>query len=125
MDGDSGPHGPGFLFHSRLHPGGPGVSDISSAGMAGDAPGYGKTCRQDVLRGVAVPVVPSTAARALPRPAFQAQFGEEIPARRARLRAWVPPVDDDHWPPVSGRLVLKHGPEGAPPAVRDRPSQPT
>ena len=24
----------------RLHPGGPGVSDISSAGMAGVAPGY-------------------------------------------------------------------------------------
>jgi hypothetical protein len=27
------------------------VSYISSAGMAGVAPGYGKTCRQDVLHG--------------------------------------------------------------------------
>ena len=84
---DSGPHGPGFLFHGRLHPGGSGVSDISSAGMAGVAPGYGKTCRQDVLRGVDVPVMPGTAGRALPHPG--------APAVRDRLRQ---PTVADHVP---------------------------
>ena len=84
---DSGPHGPGFLFHGRLHPGGSGVSDISSAGMAGVASGYGKTCRQDVLRGVDVPVMPGTAGRALPHPG--------APAVRDRLRQ---PTVADHVP---------------------------
>src|SRR6476660_3410587 len=92
--------------------------------MAGVASGYGKTCRQDVLRGVDVPVMPGAAGRALPRPGLQAQVGEEIPARRACLGRRVPPVDDDHTPPVPGRLVLEHGPESTPPAVRDRLRQP-
>jgi hypothetical protein len=62
------------------------VSDASSAGMAGEVvPGYGKTCRQDVLRGVVVPVVPGTAGWALPHPDLQTQVGEDIAARRARL----------------------------------------
>jgi len=34
------------------------MSYVSSAGIARGVPGYGKTCRQDVLRGVDVPVVP-------------------------------------------------------------------
>jgi hypothetical protein len=96
------------------------VSDISSAGMAGATPGYGKTCRQDVLRGVDVPVVPGAAGRARPVPPVQAQRSEDMPARRACLRRRVPPVDHDQVPPVPGRLVLEHGPEGSPPAVRDR-----
>ena len=99
------------------------VPDISSAGMAGSVPGYGTTCRQDVLRGVDVPVMPGAAGRALPRPGLQAQAGEDMPARRARLRRRVPPVDHDQVPPVPGRFVLEHGPEGTPPAVRDRPGQ--
>ena len=44
------------------------MSDVSSAGMAGVAPGYGKTCRQDVLRGIDIPVMPGTAGRARPVP---------------------------------------------------------
>jgi hypothetical protein len=88
--------------------------------MAGVAPGYGKTCRQDVLRGIDIPVMPGTAGRALPHPRAEAQLGEDIPARRAHLLRRKPPVDHDHPPPAPGRLVLQHDPEGAPPAVRDR-----
>src|SRR6266568_557786 len=91
--------------------------------MAGAAPGYGKTCRQDVLRGVVVPVVPGAAGRARPVPRIQAQVDQEMPARRARPGRGVPPAGRDHAPPVSGGLVLDHGPEGAPPAVTDRLSQ--
>jgi hypothetical protein len=94
------------------------VSDISSAGS------NGKTCRQDVLCGVDVPVVPGAAGRALPRPDLQAELGQDMPACRAHLRAGEPPVDHDHPPPAPGRLVLQHAPEGAPSAVRDRLRQP-
>src|SRR5690349_10649186 len=86
--------------------------------------GYGTTCRQDVLRGVDVPVMPGAAGRALPCPSAEAQFGKQVPARGAGLRAGVPPVDHDQAPPSPARLVLEHGPEGAPPAVRDRLRQP-
>jgi hypothetical protein len=34
------------------------MSDISSAGIGAGSGGYGKTCRQYVLRRVDVPVVP-------------------------------------------------------------------
>src|SRR4051812_40552742 len=107
MDGDSEAHALGFLFHSATAPRRPGVSDISSAGMAreGLPPGYGKTCRQDVLRGVDVPVVPGTAGRALPRPGAEAQLGEDMAARRAHLRRREPPVDHDYPPSAPGRLV--------------------
>ncbi len=37
------------------------MSYVSSAGIARGAPGYGTTCREDVLRGVDVPVVPDAA----------------------------------------------------------------
>src|SRR5208282_1523822 len=118
-DGDSSPHGLGFLFHSRLHPGGPGVSDISSAGITRVTPGYGKTCRENVLRRVNVPVVPGAAGGARPCPRVQAQRGEQVPARAARLAGGVPAVDRDHVPPGPLRLVLDHAAEGAPPAVAD------
>ena len=41
------------------------MSDASFAGIARGAPGYGTTCRQDVLRGVEVPVMPDAAERAV------------------------------------------------------------
>ena len=44
------------------------MSYVSSAGIARGAPGYGKTCRKDVLGGVDVPVVPGAAGRASPLP---------------------------------------------------------
>jgi hypothetical protein len=62
------------------------MSYLSSAGIARGAPGYGMTCRQDVLRSVDVPVVPGAARRARPVLGGQAQLGEQVPARRARLR---------------------------------------
>jgi len=37
------------------------MSYVSSAGIARDTPGYGTTCRQDVLRRVKVPVMPGAA----------------------------------------------------------------
>ena len=107
------PRGPGFLFHSRSPKGGPLRSYISSAGS------NGKTCRQDVLRGVDVPVVPGAAGRALPRPGLEREFREQVPARRAGLGRRVPAVDHDHVPPRPGRLVLQHPPESTPPAVGD------
>src|SRR5690606_8243342 len=48
--GDSRPHGLGFLLHSRPHPGGPGMSYVSSTGR------HRSTSGQDVLGGVYVPV---------------------------------------------------------------------
>ena len=42
------------------------MSDISSAGITRGTPGYGKTCRKDVLGGVEVPVMPGAAAGARP-----------------------------------------------------------
>jgi len=41
---------------------------LSSAGIAREAPGYGTTCRKDVLGGVEVPVVPG--AGPCGRPSF-------------------------------------------------------
>ena len=40
------------------------MPDASSAGIARGAPGYGTTCRKDVLRGVDVPVMPGAATGA-------------------------------------------------------------
>ena len=34
------------------------MSDVASAGIAQETPGYGTTCRKDVLRRVEVPDVP-------------------------------------------------------------------
>src|SRR5205807_1757658 len=80
---------------------------------------YGKTCRQDVLRGVDVPVMPDAAGRALPRPGGKAQGGEQVPARRAGLGAGVPAVDHDHVPSGRRRLVLHLAAELTPAAVAD------
>ena len=52
------------------------MSYLSSAGIARGGPGYGKTCRKDVLRGVDVPVVPGAAGRAAV---------QEVPSRVADL----------------------------------------
>ncbi|MCP2344778.1 hypothetical protein HD595_000900 [Nonomuraea roseoviolacea subsp. carminata] len=103
----------GFLLHRRPHPGGPGVSDVTSAGS------HGKTCRQDVLRGVEVPVVPGAAGRALPRPDAERKPLKQVPAGRAGLGAGQPAVDHDQVTPVPGRLVGEHAAEGAPSAVGD------
>jgi hypothetical protein len=95
------------------------MSDISSAGIARAAPGYGKACRKDVLRGVDVPVMPGAAGRAPPAPGGQAQDREQAPARRAGLRRRVPAVDDDQVAAVPFALVLKLTAELTPAAVRD------
>ena len=117
-------HRLGFLFHSRPHPGGPGVSDISSAGIGTVSGAYGKTCRQNVLRRVDVPVVPGAAGRALPRPGVQAQRREQMPARRAGFRRRIPAVDHHEVPPVPLALVLQLAAELTPPAVADGLGQP-
>src|SRR5215472_9020211 len=99
------------------------MSDASSAGIARGTPGYGKTCRKDVLGRVDVPVVSGAAGRARPAPGGQAEFREQVPARRAGLRAGVPPVDHDQATAVPLALVLELAPEFRPPAVRDRAGQ--
>src|SRR5579864_8259652 len=93
------------------------MSYVTSAGR------HGKTCRQDVLRGVGVPVVPGAARWASPVPDGQAQLREQVPARRAGLGRRVPAVYDDQVPAVPLALVLELAAELAPPAVRDRAGQ--
>jgi hypothetical protein len=95
------------------------VSDVSSAGIARAAPGYGKTCRKDVRRGVDVPVVPGAARRARPVPRRKRELREQVPARRAAPGRRIEAVDHDHVPPGPLRLVLDHAAEGTPAAVRD------
>ena len=87
------------------------MSDISSAGS------NGKTCRQDVLRGGDVPVVPGAAGRAVPCPGAEGQLREQVPARGAGLAARVEPVGHDQAPPGPGCLVLKLAAELTPAAV--------
>src|SRR5215469_8182215 len=99
------------------------MSDASSAGIARGAPGCGKTCRKDVRGRVDVPVVPGAAGRARPAPGGKAQPGEQVAARRAGPRAWVPVVDDDQLTPVPLALVGELAAELAPAAVRDGPGQ--
>src|SRR5579864_3735576 len=99
------------------------MSDVSSAGIARGAPGYGTTCRKDVLGGVDVPVVPGAAGRASPLPGGQAQAGEQVPARRAGLGRGVPAVDHDQAAPVPLALVLQLAAELAPAAVRNYAGQ--
>src|SRR5437016_11117509 len=100
------------------------MSDISSAGIARGTPGYGKTCRQDVLGRVDVPVMPGAATRARPVPGTQRQPGEQVPARRARLGGRVPAVDHDQLASGAFALVLQLASELAPAAVGDRAGQP-
>ena len=95
------------------------MSDASSAGTARGTPGYGTTCRKDVLRGVEIPVMPGAAGRARPLPGGQAQVGEQVPARRARLRAGIPAVDHDQLAGVPLALVRQLAAELTPAAVRD------
>src|SRR2546430_10362744 len=89
------------------------MSYASSAGR------NGKTCRQDVLRGVDVPVMPGAARGTRPVPRGQAQLREQVPARRAGPGTWVPAADHDQVAPgalaFAGELVA----EFAPAAVRD------
>src|SRR6185437_2636503 len=105
------------------HPAGPGVSDVSSAGIARGTPGYGKTCRKDVLGRVDVPVVPGPAGRARPVPGRQAQLREPVPARRTRLGAGIPAVYHDQLASGALALVGEVAAELAPPAVGDRAGQ--
>src|SRR5260370_20437271 len=122
-DGASGPRGLVFRVRRRPHPGRPGMSYISSAGIARGAPGYGTTCRKDVLGGVDVPVVPGAAGRASPMPRRQAQLREQVPARRAGRGRRVPAVDDHQAAPVPLALVLQLAAELAPAAVGDGAGQ--
>jgi len=79
---------------------------------------------KNVLRGVHIPVVPGAAGQALPHPRTQAQFCEQVPARRAGFRAGIPAVHGDNGPAVPLRLVLQHGPELRPASAGDRAGQP-
>ena len=99
------------------------MSYVSSAGIARGAPGYGTTCRKDVIGGVDVPVVPGAAGRASPLAGGQAEVCEPVPARRAGLGRGVPAVDHDQVATVPLALVVKLPAELAPPAIRDRPGQ--
>ena len=94
------------------------MSYASSAGS------HGKTCRQDVLRRIDVPVVPGAAGRACPVPRVQAQLRKQVPARRAGLGGGVPAVDHDQHAPGALALVLKLAAELAPAAIGDRAGQP-
>src|SRR5207248_4971211 len=98
--------------HRRPHPGGPGMSHISSAGR------NGKTCRQDVLRGVDVPVMPGAARGTRPVPGGKAQFREQVPTRRAGLAGRVPAVNYDQLASGALAFVLQLAAELAPAAVR-------
>ena len=99
------------------------MSDASSAGIARGAPGYGTTCRKDVLGGVEVPVVPGAAGRARPVPGGQAQLRQPVPAPRAGLGRGVPAVDDDQAAAVPLALVFQLAAELTPGAVRYRAGQ--
>jgi hypothetical protein len=99
------------------------MSYASSAGIAGGAPGYGKTRRKDVLGGVDVPVVPGAAGRAAPVPGGQAQVREQVPTRRAGLGRRVPAADHDQVAAIPLALVLQLAAELAPAAVRDGAGQ--
>src|SRR6516225_11353941 len=99
------------------------MSDASSAGITRGTPGYGTTCRKDVLGGVDVPVMPGAAGRARPVPGGQAQLCQPVPAPRAGLRAGVPAVDDDQAAAVPGALVRQLAAELAPAAAGDRAGQ--
>jgi hypothetical protein len=90
------------------------MSYVTSAGS------NGKTCRQDVLGRVGVPVMQGAAVRARPVPGGRAQGCEQVPAGRACLAGRVPPVDHDQVPSGRGCLVGDLAAELAPPAVRDR-----
>src|SRR5271165_7609002 len=100
------------------------MSDVASAGIARGAPGYGTTCRKDVLGRVDVPVVPGAAGRARPVPRGQAQLGEQVPAGRAGPGTGVPAVNHDQLAPVPLALVRELAAELAPPAVADSAGQP-
>src|SRR2546430_770615 len=95
------------------------MSYLSSAGIARGVPGYGKTCRKDVLRGVDVPVVPGAAGRASPVPGGQAQLRQPVPACRAGLAGGIPAVDDNQAAAVPLALVCKLAAELAPAAIGD------
>src|SRR3979490_2807870 len=81
--GDSNLRRLGFLLHGRLRKGGPLPTDTSSTGIARVSPGYGTTCRKDVLRRVEVPVVQGAAGRTRPVPGGERQFRQQVSARRA------------------------------------------
>ena len=55
------------------------MSYISSAGITRGTPGYGKTCRKDVLGGVDVPVMPGAAAGARPVPGGRLSSASRCP----------------------------------------------
>ncbi|SFR12269.1 hypothetical protein SAMN04488564_103772 [Lentzea waywayandensis] len=98
-------------------------SDISSAGIARVASGYGSTSRKDVLRRVEVPVVPGAAVRTRPVPGGKLQLSEPMPTGRARLAGRVPTVDHNQRPTGTGALVLQLSAEFAPSRIGDGSSE--
>ena len=83
----------------------------SSTGITRAFPGYGKTCRKDVLRGVVVPVMPGAAVGTPPVPHRQLQARQQVSARGARLAGRVPAVDDHDPLTRAFGLVLQLTPE--------------
>ena len=92
------------------------MSDIASAGIARGTPGYGTTCRKDVLGRIEVPVVPGAAARARPVPCRQAHiyriarfFVKPAEAHRAcSSLVMLPRVAGHRIPPrPEGRSILR------------------
>src|SRR5207344_1829160 len=92
---------------------------------ASSAGRHGKTCRQYVLCGVDVPIMPGAAVGARRVPRAQAKVFEQVPARRACLGRRVPPLDHDKVTAIPLALVLKLTAQFSPTAVRDRAGQPT
>jgi len=93
------------------------MSDASSAGS------HGKTCRQDVLGRIDIPVVPGTTGGARPVADRKLELREYMPARRASLARRKPAVNDDELPSVPLTLVRQLAAELGPTAVRDGAGQ--
>src|SRR6185312_6527405 len=93
------------------------MSDASSAGS------HGKTCRQDVLGRIDIPVVPGTTGGARPVADRKLELHEHMPARRASLARRKPAVNDDELPSVPLTLVRQLAAELGPTAVRDGAGQ--
>lgn len=92
------------------------MSDVTSTGR------HGKTCRQNVLSGVDIPVVPGAAVGARPLTRSEGEGGEQMPTGAACLAGRVPAVDHHELAVGLFGLVFQHPPEGSPTCIADRVS---
>lgn len=79
--------------------------------------------RNDILRGVDIPVVFTPALRARPLPDIEPQLVELVAAVAASLRAWVKSVHRDHGTAIPPGLVLDHATELSETRIGDMPRQ--